>query len=343
MLNHPYATKHNNDVIVPVFFPYALVKFLSSHGINQKVVLAGTGITPDSLRSLDTRIKHSEQMLLLSNAEHAWAKPGLGLEFGHSLNLNSLGMIGQAARASRTLGEAMDIVTKYLALRSPLLSFSVFKAAFGTEYILDGSCDLGDTERFMIEAGFAATASFLMELSSEQLNPIKFRFKRKADGEPELYTKILGNGVSFEQHNDSVLIPFRITEQKLSTSNQMNAEEARRYCDTEIEHLPNNSNFKQLVYVSLCSQLSNAPTETDTAKILGCSSRSLRRRLSDEKTSFRDMLNKARCDRGKRLLSTTHMSIEEIAHEIGYVNVGNFSRAFKEWTGLPPSLYRRQS
>jgi len=40
-------------------------------------------------------------------------------------------------------------------------------------------------------------------------------------------------------------------------------------------------------------------------------------------------------------LTTTHLSIEEIALEIGYQNVGNFSRAFKRWTQVTPSGYRR--
>jgi len=84
---HFYSHNDSNDgvVILPLFFPYALVKFLQTQGIDQNLVLAGTGVTPNSLRSLDTRISHINHTQLLKNAEQVWAKPGLGLAFGRTL------------------------------------------------------------------------------------------------------------------------------------------------------------------------------------------------------------------------------------------------------------------
>jgi len=338
---------HNNlndcDATLPLFFPYALIKFLHTQGINQNKVLAGTGITPNSLRSLDTRITHTNHRQLLKNAERVWAKPGLGLAFGSSLKLYSLGMIGQAAYASRTLGQAMDTIRKYLALRSPLLTYSVHRKGSGTSYVLSGTRDLGGTERFMVESAFAATASFLTELSGKPLGLIEFNFKRRASGKLDQYRESLGTKISFEQQSDNIFIPSKFLRIKLSTSNRITVEEARRYCEAEIAQLGAELGFKQVVYTLLNSRLANTPTESETAKILGYSARSLRRRLTTQNTTFRELLQSVRCDVAKRLLSTTHMLVEEIAHEIGYLNVGNFSRAFKAWTGLSPTIYRRQS
>jgi len=331
------------DATLPLFFPYALIKFLHTQGINQNIVLAGTGITPNSLRSLDTRITHTNHRQLLKNAERVWAKPGLGLAFGSSLKLYSLGMIGQAAYASRTLGQAMDTIRKYLALRSPLLTYSVHRKGSGTSYVLSGTRDLGGTERFMVESAFAATANFLTELSGKSLDQIEFSFKRKARGKLEQYRETLGAKISFEQQSDIIFIPVKFVRLKLSTSNQISAAEARRYCEAEIDQLGTELGFKQVVYTLLNSRLAISPTESETAKILGYSTRSLRRRLTAQNTTFRELLQSARCDVAKKLLSTTHMRVEEIAYEIGYLNVGNFSRAFKTWTGFSPSIYRRHS
>jgi len=334
---------NDGKAILPLFFPYALIKFLQTQGIDQHTVLAGTGITHNSLRSLDTRISHINHTQLLKNAEQVWAKPGLGLAFGRSLKLYSLGMIGQAAYASKTLGQAMDTITRYLALRSPLLTYSVLRRDTETSYLLSGTRDLGETERFMIESAFAATANFLTELSDSPLDLIKFNFKRKAHGKLKQYSESLGAKTSFEQHSDSIVIPSKVIQLKLSTSNQITVEEARRYCEAEIAQLGAELGFKQVVYTLLNSRLASTPTESETAKILGYSTRSLRRRLTTQNTTFRKLLQNVRCEVAKRLLSTTHMQIEEIAHEIGYLNVGNFSRAFKAWTGLSPSIYRRHS
>ena len=41
------------------------------------------------------------------------------------------------------------------------------------------------------------------------------------------------------------------------------------------------------------------------------------------------------------LLSRTDYSLEQIADELGYSDVANFSRAFKRWSGRSPSNWRK--
>jgi AraC-like DNA-binding protein len=36
------------------------------------------------------------------------------------------------------------------------------------------------------------------------------------------------------------------------------------------------------------------------------------------------------------------LSLDEIAHLVGFTESTNFRRAFKRWQGLPPAQYRRQ-
>ncbi len=342
MLTDSNTILPTSEVVLPPFFPHSLTKYLQANGIDSESIFTGTRITADSLRSLDTRISHLEHKRLIMNAERAWGKPGLGLSFGSTLNLHSLGMIGQAARASRTIGEAIDTMAKYLALRSLLLAFSWNRDAGGATYSLSGTRNLGETERFMIEAGLAATKSYLAELTTHNLDSIEFHFKREPRGSIELYREVLGSNVSFAQQSDSLFIPTEVANFELTSRNQITAEEARRYCEAEITQLGVESGFKDVVYALLNSRLRSTPTETDTAIILGCSPRSLRRRLSAQNTTFRELISKARCNSAKKLLASTHLSIEDIAHEIGYINVGNFSRAFKNWVGVSPSVYRRQ-
>lgn len=50
----------------------------------------------------------------------------------------------------------------------------------------------------------------------------------------------------------------------------------------------------------------------------------------------------ARMEEAKRLLTTTCLPMVEIAEEVGYSGNANFSTAFKQHVGLPPSKYRWQ-
>ena len=73
---------------------------------------------------------------------------------------------------------------------------------------------------------------------------------------------------------------------------------------------------------------------------LRMSSRTLRRRLTEEGVSFQDLQRDARQRFAIAYLRETNMSIEDIADQLGFSDAANFRRAFKQWTGRVPSSYR---
>jgi AraC-like DNA-binding protein len=68
--------------------------------------------------------------------------------------------------------------------------------------------------------------------------------------------------------------------------------------------------------------------------------RSLQRKLNREGTDFRTLVNAARAGRADELLQHTDVSITRIAAELGYSTPANFSRAFRNATGLNPGALR---
>ena len=61
----------------------------------------------------------------------------------------------------------------------------------------------------------------------------------------------------------------------------------------------------------------------------------LHRRLQDEGTSYKDILENVR-----HMLALEHLKaghpIQEIAYTLGYTDLANFRRAFKRWEGVAP-------
>ena len=77
------------------------------------------------------------------------------------------------------------------------------------------------------------------------------------------------------------------------------------------------------------------------ASRLHVSSRTLRRHLKQEGTSYQDLLADARKTRATTLLRGSDASIEQIATALGYADAANFARAFQKWTGKSPSSFRK--
>lgn len=88
------------------------------------------------------------------------------------------------------------------------------------------------------------------------------------------------------------------------------------------------------------SLASGRPDLADVASQLGMSERTLQRRITEEGTSFRDLLVDARQDLGRLLLSDPSAGIDEVACLLGYQDTSSFYRAFREWEGVTPSRWR---
>lgn len=84
------------------------------------------------------------------------------------------------------------------------------------------------------------------------------------------------------------------------------------------------------------------PVAADVAAALGTSERTLRRKLGEEGTSFRALLDEIRYAKAQQLLAGTSQSVEAIALQLGYAEAASFIHAFRRWAGEPPAAYRRR-
>jgi AraC-like DNA-binding protein len=84
------------------------------------------------------------------------------------------------------------------------------------------------------------------------------------------------------------------------------------------------------------------PSTAELAQKLNTSRRSLLRLFkATTGTSPSRYIEEAMLDRAKTLLTTSRMTLKQIAHEAGYVTASHFSRKFHRQTGLTPSAFRR--
>ena len=85
---------------------------------------------------------------------------------------------------------------------------------------------------------------------------------------------------------------------------------------------------------------SAVPSAEEAASLLGQSGPSLRRNLAREGVSFQNAVRSCRMQLATELLGERDRDIDEIAYELGFRTPGSFSRAFKDWSGCAPSVYR---
>ncbi|WP_226016947.1 AraC family transcriptional regulator [Novosphingobium sp. FKTRR1] len=88
--------------------------------------------------------------------------------------------------------------------------------------------------------------------------------------------------------------------------------------------------------------LNNSAIEQERfAREIGMSSRTMRRKLADEGSSFQQVLDECRMRQALfEFRARPDLSIAQIALRLGYAEHSNFTRAFHRWSGVCPQTYR---
>jgi AraC-like DNA-binding protein len=82
------------------------------------------------------------------------------------------------------------------------------------------------------------------------------------------------------------------------------------------------------------------PSLERVAKRMATSGRTLRRRLEENGTTFRALLDAARADLARSYVQDRRISLSEVAFMIGFSEPSAFNRAFKRWTDTTPAAWR---
>jgi AraC-like DNA-binding protein len=101
--------------------------------------------------------------------------------------------------------------------------------------------------------------------------------------------------------------------------------------------------LRQRVLDTIAAHLDRHPPSLDVvARHLGLTVRTLTRKLRDEDTSYRALLDEARARVAGQLLLESTRPLKEVAQLVGFSEPSAFHRAFQRWYGNNPTTFRNQ-
>jgi len=77
------------------------------------------------------------------------------------------------------------------------------------------------------------------------------------------------------------------------------------------------------------------------AEDLGLSKRTLQRRLQQQNANFAQLRDDVRFHYAIKFLIDDHMSVDLVSKSLDFSDRTSFTNAFKRWTGLSPSVFRK--
>ena len=149
-----------------------------------------------------------------------------------------------------------------------------------------------------------------------------------------------GPSIEFEADTNRLCFDKTLVLAPLATAHP---ELARLNDQTVIDYLAryDRSNITMQVRSQIIEQLPDGrPSQGEIAFNLNTSLRSLQRRLHEEDTSFKELLNDTQRELALSYIRDSNRSLGEITYLLGFSEPSNFTRAFKRWTGQSPAEYR---
>lgn len=92
---------------------------------------------------------------------------------------------------------------------------------------------------------------------------------------------------------------------------------------------------------SLSAYLADGSAGIDLgARLAGTSVRTLQRYLANAGLTFSKLMEETRRETALRLIEDPTIKLIDVSVELGYSDPAHFTRAFRRWTGVPPSALR---
>lgn len=325
----------------PVAIGQVMVNFAARHGVDADTCLLGTGIVEAQLRDPDTLIEREQEMRLVENLILALPEvPALGFELGLQYNIATFGIWGFALRTSRTLREAFQTALRYLPLSTAYCRFATFQDEREFGLSADPGAIPQHLRQFLLERDTATALNLFDELSLSGLRVLRLEYQGRDPGHAQRIEALCGIAPRYGAARNAVVLRRGDAELPLPMYDAHLVRLLEDQCRAQLERRQVAGLAGQVRQLIL-GPLGLVASLEDVAQQLAMAPRSLRRRLEEEGTSFRDLVDAERRQLATRLLEGTQMKLDEMALQLGYSDTASFARAFRRWFGQAPGEHRR--
>ncbi|MBH9306723.1 helix-turn-helix domain-containing protein [Pseudomonas aeruginosa] len=309
--------------------------------------LAVQRITPPDMRQ-----GSAAEPRLPSEALYEWIvlngrSPLEGLSLGEHYRLSDYGVAGLALQSAGTVGEALQLIkTNMLLFRKDIRGIAVRRSSCDT---VDVDIDLQDKPDWpqsarLYHANVLASAAYAVfrDLLLGELELVRLRLPER-NGDGRAYEEYFRVPVYFAGAGITFTLPEELLEAEIATANsavfQASLALGSKAFNTRVTR--EMGGYRQRIVALLEVLQDRYPSIAWVARQLKVTERTLRRRLADEGTNYREVLDLVRHDRARQLLRDERLRIEEVAERLGYMDTSSFRHAFRRWTGQCANDYRQ--
>jgi AraC-like DNA-binding protein len=283
------------------------------------------------------RIAAARMFELWAELVHELDAPELPIRAAEHFRLEDLGLLGLVVSSAPTVAAGLESFARFGALLNDGRTFDLSGDARTVTLTLRDGSPLVLGVRLSHEATFAQVDRGMKELVGASVRPLQVSFRHERSSAARALRAYFSCPVELGADHDCMVFSREDLERVRTAGN---APVWRYLCERAEEGVatlaprPLLERVRSLVALSV--QAGEVPGLERAAMDLGMSSRTLRRALASERTSFRELLDGSRRSRAEELLRSSRHPLTRIALDLGFSDSSAFAHACRRWFGASP-------
>ena len=319
-----------------------LIAWVESRGSDSASIRRSLG-TAD-LADPDVRVPEAAVEAAWQTAATLTGDDAIGVHVAEFLPRGALDLLEYALRASPSLAVGLERLARYGHVLSDRVAARTETSGHGVLFLVR---DTGSTELHPGRADFALAAAlrFARESTGVDITPLQVCLAHPGPPDASEHRRFFHTPVRFGAGSNTLLLSAVDAARPMQAADEALASIVRRRLDKVLaEREQHRSGFSGPVRHMMVEQLGRTTlTPEAVARALAVSRRTLSRRLADEGSSFRSILDDVRRELACALLQDPTLSVRDVAFFLQYSEPAAFTRSFRRWTGQTPRAFRGPS
>lgn len=308
--------------------------------VDSAKVFAAAGVAMDSFADPDALVPIADLARVVGLAARASERPDFGLLIADRARTHQAGLLGEMFRGADDLRGALHELIRYFHLNT--------RGGIAVLTIESGVAELrlgllgpyGDAALLFEDAHIGVIFHHMRAFLGDSWRPIEVLLSHAAPARAAAYRRFFGVPVRF----DALCTGLLFSADDLARP-MIGREREKRRLEAAAQAATSKLGigFDEQVRWTIRSNLGvGKMTIVPVARALGMSRRTLNRRLAESGLTFAALLQSVRFATARQLLVESATPLAEIATAVGYGEASVFSNAFRSWSGVSPSEWRRQ-
>lgn len=329
---------------IPARYYAHLGEVLAREKINFKEILDSAQIDYRVLIQRNALLTLDQVERFIEAVSQTSARSDIAVELGKTLKLTSHAILGYGILTSPNIEFAMRLVARYFRLIMPTFRMQYRNDGEHIEFVLQPILSMSAKFlAFHLEAMAFAIHFTLRDLLDQRMPIYDLYFSIPEPTHLVRYAELKEARCHFSWEvipSIRMKFPSEIGQHTLALADPYSLQMVESRCRDQIRDFMTKGKVVDWVSMMLRESSDGIATLSDLANLLNLSARTLDRYLKSEGVGFRQLSKKIRHELSLEMLANPQMTATQIAYELGYSDLANFTRAFKAIAKVGPNEFR---